>query len=108
MALKQVEEKLGTKADYLIVDGTNVAYLNGYQMMKIKAGDLLHYSISAGSVLAKVTRDEYMKEMALKYPEYGFDKHVGYGTKDHIAKVREIGPCEIHRLSFGFLKEYRK
>lgn len=107
-ALEQVEEKLGCKADYLIVDGSNVAYINNHEMMKIKKGDLLHYSISAASVLAKVTRDELMKEMAIKYPEYGFERHVGYGTKEHISKVKEIGPCDIHRLSFGFLKEYRK
>lgn len=107
-ALEDLEMMLGHKADYLIVDGTNVLYINGYKMSRIKEGDLLHYSISAASVIAKVTRDEYMKEMSIKYPLYGFDKHVGYGTKAHIEAIHKYGPCVLHRLSFGFLKEFKK
>jgi ribonuclease HII len=107
-ALKQVEERLGSNADYLIVDGTNVAYINGYKMERIKQGDLLHYSISAASVIAKVTRDEFMKEMSVKYPLYGFDRHVGYGTKEHIEAIHKYGPCDIHRYTFGFLKEFKR
>ena len=83
-ALKQVEEKIGSKADYLIVDGTNVSTISGSHMTKIKSGDTKHYSIAAASVLAKVERDRYMKEIAKRYPEYMFEKHVGYGTKQHM------------------------
>jgi len=100
-ALKQVEEKLGKKADYLIVDGVNVATITGYHMEKIKGGDIKHYSISAGSILAKVTRDRYMREVSLKYPEYCFEKHVGYGTKLHMDMLQRYGPCPIHRKSFS-------
>ena len=107
-ALKQVEERLASNADYLIVDGTNVAYINGYKMERIKQGDLLHYSISAASVIAKVTRDEFMKEMSVKYPLYGFDRHVGYGTKEHIEAIHKYGPCDIHMYTFGFLKEFKR
>jgi len=106
-ALKQVEKMIGSKAEYLIVDGTNVSNLFGYNMLKIKEGDLKHYSISAASILAKVTRDRYMKEMAIKYPEYGFERHVGYGTKAHMEALQRYGPCEIHRRSFKPISEFK-
>lgn len=63
-------------------------------------GDAKIYSIAAASIIAKVTRDRYMREMDKKYPEYGFAKHKGYGSAAHIAAIREYGPCEIHRMSF--------
>ena len=63
-------------------------------------GDAKCGSIAAASILAKVTRDRYMREMAETYPQYGFEKHKGYGTKAHYAALREFGPCEIHRPSF--------
>lgn len=63
-------------------------------------GDAKCASIAAASILAKVTRDRYMLEMALRYPQYGFEKHKGYGTKAHYAAIREFGPCAIHRPSF--------
>ena len=67
-------------------------------------GDALSYNIGAASILAKVTRDRYMVEMSKIYPEYGFEKHKGYGTKQHMDTLRKIGPCKIHRRSFiGFL-----
>ena len=100
IALEVVERKLNMKADYLIVDGTNVSILPNYKMDRIKAGDLAHYSIAAGSVLAKVTRDRLMVEFSKKYPIYGFDSHVGYGTKKHMEALQFHGPCPIHRRSF--------
>ena len=57
-------------------------------------------SIAAASILAKVTRDRYMLEMAEKYPQYQFEKHKGYGTKLHYQMLDEFGPCELHRQSF--------
>ena len=66
----------------------------------IIGGDGKCASIAAASILAKVTRDRYMYEMAEKYPQYGFDQHKGYGTKAHYAAIREFGPSEIHRMSF--------
>ena len=100
IALEVVEAQLGCKADYLIVDGTNVSMIPNYRMERIKAGDLAHYSIAAGSVLAKVTRDRLMVEFSRKYPVYGFDSHVGYGTKKHMEALKSNGPCPIHRRSF--------
>jgi ribonuclease HII len=100
-ALRQVEKSIGCSANYLIVDGTNVTTITGYHMEKIKAGDLKHYSISAASILAKVSRDRYMKEIAKEYPAYSFEKHVGYGTKIHMDALLKYGPCGIHRRSFA-------
>ena len=63
-------------------------------------GDALSYNIAAASILAKVTRDKLMEEYAVKYPEYHFEKHKGYGTKLHIEMLKKYGKCEIHRDSF--------
>jgi len=101
IALEVVEEKLGRKADYIIADGKNILSINNYKMIKITQGDLLHYSISAASVVAKVVRDRIMYDYAKKYPIYGFEKHVGYGTKYHMDMLKKHGPCPIHRRSFA-------
>lgn len=69
-------------------------------------GDSLSSNIAAASILAKVSRDRYMEEMAIKYPKYGFAKHKGYVTKLHLQKLEEFGPCEIHRKSFAPVKKY--
>lgn len=66
----------------------------------VVGGDGKCASIAAASILAKVTRDRYMYEMAAQYPEYGFDRHKGYGTAAHYAALRAYGPCPIHRMSF--------
>lgn len=63
-------------------------------------GDAICYSIAAASIVAKVERDRFMVQMAEKYPQYGFEKNVGYGTKQHIEALKQFGPCEIHRRSF--------
>ena len=100
LALSSVEENFGLEINYLIVDGIRTKSLEKYSSQKIKAGDLYHYSISAASVLAKVTRDRIMRDLSEKYPEYGFNKHVGYGTKAHFEALRAYGPCPIHRKTF--------
>ena len=63
-------------------------------------GACLSASIAAASILAKVSRDDYMMELAQKYPQYGFDIHKGYGTKAHYQALREFGPSEVHRMTF--------
>ena len=68
-------------------------------------GDFKFENISAASILAKVTRDNDMKELAKKFPEYGFEKHKGYGTKIHMEALKKHGPCEIHRMSYKPVKE---
>ena len=104
ISLEVVERKLGKKADYIIADGENILSIRNYKMQKIKKGDSYHYSIAAASVLAKVTRDRIMREYHEKYPEYGFDTHVGYGTKKHMDALKKYGAISIHRRSFGPVK----
>jgi ribonuclease HII len=108
IALEVVEAKLNSKVDYIIADGLNILDIPKYKMKKLKQGDLLHYSISAASVLAKVTRDRIMRDYHIKYPIYGFDTHVGYGTKKHIEVIEEYGICDIHRRSFKPISNIKK
>lgn len=102
-AVEHTERMLGNRLDYIIADG-GIYLLDEYSMESINHGDLNHYLIAAGSVLAKVTRDRIMYEYAQKYPQYGFEKHVGYGTKYHMDMLRKYGACEIHRRSFAPVK----
>ncbi len=67
-------------------------------------GESLSASVAAASILAKEARDLYMEEMAIKYPVYGFDRHMGYGTKAHQLALQQHGPCEIHRRTFRPVK----
>lgn len=89
---------LSIKPDITIVDGldTNLP-INAFYLVK---GDLKSYTVGCASILAKVYRDNLMKEYAKEYPEYAFEKHKGYGTKAHIDKIKEIGPCKLHRRTF--------
>ena len=82
-----------------LIDGNRSAGIT-FPNRCVVGGDGKCASIAAASILAKVTRDRYMLEMAQRYPAYGFERHKGYGTKQHYAALREHGPCEIHRLSF--------
>ena len=80
---------------YDVICETAVSYA-----ISVIKGDASCVSIAAASILAKVTRDRFMVEMAEQYPNYHFEKHKGYGTKDHYNALREFGPCPIHRPSF--------
>jgi ribonuclease HII len=105
IALEKVEKMIGSKADYLIIDGTNVELIGEYPTMKMSKGDLYHYSISAASILAKVDRDNLMIQYARRYPEYGFERNMGYGTKEHMEALKRYGVCDIHRRSYGPVRE---
>ena len=89
---------LAVKPDITLVDGVDT-HLPITAEYVIK-GDAKSYTIGCASILAKVYRDNLMKEMAKVYPEYGFEKNKGYGSKSHIDKIKEIGPCKIHRRTF--------
>lgn len=104
LALKNMQTKFNLKISYLIVDGSRTMPLRQKNSKRILRGGLYHYSISAASVLAKVTRDELMRKMAKQYPNYGFEKHVGYGTKLHMDKLKMYGLSPIHRKSFAPIK----
>lgn len=93
------KEKFQRDIDILFVDALKIKNVD-IKQVSIIHGDALSVSIAAASVIAKVTRDRMMLEYDEKYPNYGFAKHKGYGTKMHMDKLREIGPCDIHRKSF--------
>ncbi|MBO4540178.1 MAG: ribonuclease HII, partial [Clostridia bacterium] len=84
--------------EYLLVDAVKHDF--GIPYKAIIHGDALSYSIACASVLAKVTRDKIMEGYDKVYPEYGFAKHKGYGTKQHIEALQKYGPCPIHRKTF--------
>ena len=99
LAMRRAVEGLGIKPDLALIDGNRLPQLDCESRYVIK-GDATSASISAASVLAKVSRDRYMKELAEKYPQYAFEQHKGYGTAQHIEAIRKYGPCPIHRMSF--------
>jgi len=103
-ALKNMKSKFGFDTSYILVDGSKTMPLRKNNIQRIKKGGLYHYSISAASVLAKVTRDKIMINLAKKYPTYGFKEHVGYGTKSHFKALKKYGVCPIHRKSFSPIK----
>ena len=99
LAMNRAIEKLSVKPALALVDGNRNSAIKMPSRCVVK-GDAKCADIAAASILAKVTRDRYMLEMAEKYPAYHFEKHKGYGTKLHYEALREYGPCEIHRPSF--------
>ena len=99
-ALGQVIEKLNQKPDIIIVDALREIDTFGITYESIIKGDATCYSISAASILAKVTRDRIMEEWDKIYPQYGFSAHKGYGTAKHIDALKQYGPCPLHRKSF--------
>lgn len=99
LAMRRAYAQLGVTPDLALVDGNRDPGLDVPTRCVVK-GDATCADIAAASILAKVTRDRYMLEMAERYPMYGFEKHKGYGTAAHYAALREYGPCQIHRPSF--------
>lgn len=95
----RLEKKIGKQAGMLLIDGNFAINIARPQQSIIK-GDETVFLISLASIVAKVERDSLMRKMHQKYPQYGFDKHKGYGTKQHLAALSEFGICEIHRKSF--------
>lgn len=91
---------LSTRPDLILVDALTEINTDGIPYMSIIKGDSLSYSIAAASIVAKVTRDRIMKEYDKIYPEYGFAKHKGYGTAEHISAIKKYGLCPIHRITF--------
>lgn len=97
-AMRTCVSEIGIKPDLLLVDAVKLDC--DVPVIPIIKGDAKSDSIAAASILAKVTRDHMMVEYSKQYPEYGFEKHKGYGTKDHYAAIREHGMTDIHRRSF--------
>lgn len=103
LAMERAISQLAVKPDIALIDG-NRAKDFGLPVRTVVHGDSLSASIAAASILAKVTRDDWMEEAAKLYPQYQFEKHKAYGTKDHYAALDLYGPSPIHRMSF--LKKY--
>ncbi len=99
-AMKMAVESVEADYEIVLVDGNkNIKGFEGNQECIVK-GDGKSLSIAAASIIAKVTRDRIMQETAAKFPQYNFEKHKGYGTKLHVEKILEHGPCEQHRQTF--------
>lgn len=99
LAMRRAVEQLALEIDHCLIDGLPVPQFPWPHDGVVK-GDGLSLSIAAASVIAKVTRDRWMRTAADEFPHYGFEQHQGYGTKQHLAALQTHGPCRIHRRSF--------
>lgn len=107
LAMARAIEGLGTAPHHCLIDG-NRCPVTSFNCQAVVKGDALVKEISAASILAKVTRDQAMIKMHEKHPEYGFDSHKGYPTKKHLLALREHGLLDIHRRSFGPVRDIEK
>ncbi len=99
LAMNKAVNSLSVNPEFVFVDGNRIKDMV-YPCKTIVKGDSKSINIAAASIIAKVSRDRFICEVAEKYPEYGFDSHKGYGTKAHVDAILKFGPCEIHRRSF--------
>lgn len=101
LAMRRAVDNMGVKPDIAMIDGNQKPHIDkDIKEVTVIKGDAKSMTIAAASVLAKVSRDRYMLEMAEKYPQYEFQKHKGYGTKLHYEKIAEHGICDEHRRTF--------
>ncbi len=99
LAMNRAISQLGISPDICIIDGNRDSGIE-HESVTAVGGDGRSENVAAASVIAKVTRDRYMEELAKRYPQYGFDKHKGYGTALHYEKLRQYGPSPVHRKTF--------
>jgi ribonuclease HII len=104
VGMRRSLEQLGVEVNHALVDGLFVKSIPVEQTAIVK-GDSRSYTIAAASVLAKVTRDRLMIDYDREFPGYGFAQHKGYPTRAHLEALRELGPCPIHRRSFGPVRQ---
>ena len=100
LAMARAAKSLAARPDFAIIDGRPVDGFP-YRHKAVVRGDSKSMSVAAASILAKVERDRLMVAFAQEFPQYGFERHKGYGTKDHLRALQEHGPCPIHRHSFA-------
>jgi ribonuclease HII len=108
LAMKKALGSLKQKPDFILVDGKFPISNLSLRQKPIINGDNLVFSIAAASIIAKVTRDRLMEDVHKAYPQYGFNKHKGYGTKLHMECLKKYGPCPFHRKSFSPVSDYLK
>ncbi|MEA1937461.1 MAG: ribonuclease HII [Patescibacteria group bacterium] len=105
LAMRIAVERLNIEPDFLLVDGNQTIENYPADQTAIPGADQNIFSVSAASIIAKVTRDRILIDLDKKYPEYGFARHKGYGTKLHLEMLAKVGPCKIHRKSFAPIKK---
>lgn len=101
LAYKRALALISTPYDEIVIDGNYNFLMNAPKVRTLVKADALVAAVSAASILAKVTRDRLMLEQDKSYPGYGFARHVGYGTAEHIRALQKLGVCDIHRRSFA-------
>jgi len=104
LAMRRALENLSEPPQRVLTDARHIAGLDIPQY-PVRKGDLRVFSIAAASIIAKIWRDDYMHELAERYPGYGFEQHKGYCTAAHQKAVRHLGPCPVHRRSYGLIRE---
>ena len=105
VGMKRAVEGLNVQPEFVLTDAMHVDFGEKIPSLPIVHGDALSASIAAASIIAKVTRDRLADQWAVQYPEYGFERNRGYGTKEHIAAIYKHGATPIHRRSFNPVKE---
>lgn len=104
IAFRKAVRSLNKKPDFVLIDAFYVKHLNKKMQKAVKDGDSICASISAASIIAKVYRDRLMRKLSKRYPNYGFSKHKGYGTRKHQEAIKKYGLSGIHRTSFDLQK----
>ena len=102
--MQRAVKQLSVRPDHLLIDGNRFRAFDGFEYTTVVHGDATYASIAAASVLAKTHRDEFMRKIALEYPEYGWDRNMGYPTREHVEAIKKYGFTPWHRKSFH-LKE---
>ena len=103
--MQRAVRRLSVKPDFLLIDGNRFKPFDDYKYQCVVKGDAKFASIAAASVLAKTYRDEYMLKIAAEHPQYGWDRNMGYPTKEHRAAIAAYGPTPHHRMSFKLLED---
>lgn len=98
--MQRAVRRLAVRPDFLLIDGNRFRPFDGFQYQTVVHGDATYASIAAASVLAKTWRDEFMRKIAAEYPQYGWERNMGYPTAEHIKAVKEFGYTPYHRMSF--------
>ncbi|OFY66574.1 MAG: ribonuclease HII [Bacteroidetes bacterium RIFCSPLOWO2_02_FULL_36_8] len=107
-AMHKCIEQLKLKPGFLIIDGNRFKHYKNFPFKCVVDGDANYFSIAAASILAKTHRDAMMKKFAEKFPEYGWEKNMGYGTQFHLKQLQKAGVCSLHRFSFKPVMEAKK
>lgn len=105
LAMQRAIDQIKIAYNEIIIDGAYNFFPENLLVRAVIKADATIPSVSAASIIAKVTRDKYMTHIAQKYPQYGFDRHVGYGTKFHMDMLKQHGLCDLHRRSFKPIKK---